>query len=127
MGASAPLDSPTSIMSSARSGITPLEASAACSDSPSRTICVVCVTVLRTNLLVMASDAVLRAATSGVPPVNKVASVLENCATWNFSMVSPMIGMRNFKRSNAAPPSSERDHASTAITAIKKAATNARK
>src|SRR5213596_3677419 len=69
MGASAPLDSPTSIMSRARGGITPLEANATCSDSPSRTIWVACPTVPRTNLLPMESDAVCRPATGGTPLV----------------------------------------------------------
>src|SRR2546430_9048795 len=44
-GEMAPLDSPTSIISTAIFGITPLEASAACRDSPSRTICVASATV----------------------------------------------------------------------------------
>ena len=42
----------------------------------------------RTNLLLIASDAVCNPATSGVPPVSSVDSVRENCATWNFNSVA---------------------------------------
>src|SRR5208337_2771632 len=113
MGASAPLDSPTSIISSASSGITPLAESAPWSDSPSRTICVARPTVPCNSLLVMDSAAVCSALTSGVPPVSSVASVRQNWATWNFSNVPPSTGTRNFMRSKATPPSSLRDQKNT--------------
>ena len=92
MAGSAPVCSPTAIISVARSGNTPVSASDSARLLPSRTVAIEVITAFDTRREEMERAAVSSDGTSGRPPVSSVEKVRANSATWYLSQILPKTG-----------------------------------
>src|SRR6478609_8164703 len=122
MAGRAPVDSPTSTISMARSGKNSVSSRLKESDRPSRTRLEACSTLLETLKLLMEWLAVSRDGTSGRPPDSSVESVLENMAIWYFIQIWPNSGSRYRNASNDLAPLSDRTQKATPSTTATNAA-----
>ena len=103
---SAPVCSPTVIISVARSGKTPVLVSESARLLPSRTVVMDDSTAFETRRDEMERAAVSSDGTSGNPPVSSVESVRENSATWYLSQILPKTGSLTRKPSTKSRPRS---------------------
>jgi hypothetical protein len=92
MAGSAPVCSPTVIISAARSGKTPVFSSDSARLLPSRTVLMEEMTALETRREEMERAAVSSDGTSDRPPVSSVESVRAKRATWYLSQILPKTG-----------------------------------
>ena len=117
MAGNAPVDSPTSIMSSARLGNMPLTRKDPERDWPSRTrLAALAISCFSTSVP-SESDDVSSAGINGMPPISKVLRMRENCATWYFNHTWPNTGIFSNARSTACRPGGVRDQERNATPA----------
>src|ERR1035437_9132754 len=124
MAGSAPVDSPTSIMSIASGGKILDCLSEPESGWPSRTLLPAASTARWSSGVPSESAAVSMAWTSGMPPTSKVLKMRASWATWYFSQISPTRGRRSFTRSTFSLAESRRTHQRNRKTAPTSAPAN---
>ena len=99
---SAPVDSPTSIISTDKLGNMPVALTAADKGCPSLTIFRALPRAFRSRLLLIDSEAVSSACISGIPPTSRVLSTRANWPTWYMIQIRPSTGARSFNPSSFA-------------------------
>ena len=104
MAGSAPVDSPTSIISTDISGKTLVSSRLWANPWPSRTPRVAVSMPCEIRRLCIDSHAVSSDGTSDSPPDSKVDSIRVNTATWYFNQTSPNSGIFNLIRSTLVAP-----------------------